>query len=199
MFVFVAGTGPVGWISLGVSVLCSLAPGREGLVLKFLTATIGIGYLAYQHIPEVRENEYVQRGLNWIVRGLGLDMENRGNYNGENKEVDYSIIKSLPIEEYTEVKDLGECNVRTLRRKLERRGVNTKDCVEKSDLIEKLKNSGSSAESCAVCCEDYVTGDVLRVLPKCKHMFHISCIDKWLMESLSKGRAATCPLCKTPL
>ncbi|KAJ1663544.1 hypothetical protein EV178_004877 [Coemansia sp. RSA 1646] len=44
-------------------------------------------------------------------------------------------------------------------------------------------------ENCAVCLDDYNSGEQVRQLP-CRHFFHIACIDPWL--SL---RSATCPLC----
>ena len=49
---------------------------------------------------------------------------------------------------------------------------------------------------CAICLSDFSPGERLRPLP-CKHVFHASCIDRWLI-----GRCATelvqptCPLCK---
>nr|XP_027083808.1 E3 ubiquitin-protein ligase ATL42-like [Coffea arabica] len=55
--------------------------------------------------------------------------------------------------------------------------------------FSSLKGSKEGLE-CAVClskCEDI---EVLRLLPGCKHAFHINCIDKWL-ESHS-----SCPLCR---
>jgi len=45
--------------------------------------------------------------------------------------------------------------------------------------------------SCSVCLDEYVEGDILLVLP-CKHSFHKDCIIPWLTE-----RQATCPLCKS--
>lgn len=41
------------------------------------------------------------------------------------------------------------------------------------------KRRGNEPEECAICLEDYVDEDELRVLP-CKHEFHITCIDGWL-------------------
>jgi hypothetical protein len=45
------------------------------------------------------------------------------------------------------------------------------------------------SEQCAVCHDDYVEGEELRVLP-CQHKYHRDCIDKWL------ERSRTCPVCK---
>ncbi|KAF7143461.1 hypothetical protein RHSIM_Rhsim05G0043100 [Rhododendron simsii] len=43
---------------------------------------------------------------------------------------------------------------------------------------------------CAVCLSKFEDIEVLRLLPKCKHAFHINCVDQWL-ESHS-----SCPLCR---
>jgi len=44
-------------------------------------------------------------------------------------------------------------------------------------------------DTCAVCIENYRVEDIVRILP-CKHQFHKSCIDQWLLEK------RTCPMCK---
>lgn len=56
--------------------------------------------------------------------------------------------------------------------------------VKKDDLEMK-----DFSETCAVCIETYRVADVIRILP-CKHQFHKSCIDQWLLEK------RTCPMCK---
>ncbi|KAI3978723.1 hypothetical protein MKX01_015898 [Papaver californicum] len=44
---------------------------------------------------------------------------------------------------------------------------------------------------CAVCLSKYEDGkEVLRLLPKCKHAFHVDCVDTWL------DAHSTCPLCR---
>ncbi|KAE9601469.1 hypothetical protein Lal_00023794 [Lupinus albus] len=48
----------------------------------------------------------------------------------------------------------------------------------------------SEAVECAVCLSEFEDGESGRVLPKCKHSFHIECIDMWF-ESHS-----TCPICR---
>ncbi|CAH8362987.1 unnamed protein product [Eruca vesicaria subsp. sativa] len=48
-------------------------------------------------------------------------------------------------------------------------------------------------EECVICLSDFVSGEKLRLLPKCNHGFHVRCIDKWLQQHL------TCPKCRHSL
>ncbi|XP_077238386.1 RING-H2 finger protein ATL43-like [Tasmannia lanceolata] len=43
---------------------------------------------------------------------------------------------------------------------------------------------------CAVCLNLFESTAVLRLLPKCKHAFHVECVDTWL------DAHSTCPLCR---
>ncbi|XP_009612404.1 E3 ubiquitin-protein ligase ATL42-like [Nicotiana tomentosiformis] len=52
-----------------------------------------------------------------------------------------------------------------------------------------LKGSKDGLE-CAVCLSRFEDVEILRLLPKCKHAFHINCIDQWLEKHSS------CPLCR---
>ncbi|VYS48555.1 unnamed protein product [Arabidopsis thaliana] len=45
-------------------------------------------------------------------------------------------------------------------------------------------------EECVICLSDFVSGEQIRMLPKCHHGFHVRCIDKWLQQQL------TCPKCR---
>ncbi|XP_020581708.1 NEP1-interacting protein 1-like [Phalaenopsis equestris] len=73
----------------------------------------------------------------------------------------------------------------------------SKDSV---DLLPKLKitsenNLDRSGQriSCSVCLQDIKVGETARRLPYCQHMFHLSCIDSWLV------RNGSCPLCRRDL
>ncbi|XP_059306895.1 RING-H2 finger protein ATL74-like [Lycium ferocissimum] len=54
----------------------------------------------------------------------------------------------------------------------------------------KVNFSGSE---CPICLGEFVDGEKVRVLPKCKHGFHVTCIDKWLLAHSS------CPNCRHSL
>ncbi|PWA98852.1 zinc finger, RING/FYVE/PHD-type [Artemisia annua] len=56
----------------------------------------------------------------------------------------------------------------------------------KFSTLKGLKNG----LECSVCLAAFEDVEVLRMLPKCKHAFHIECIDKWLEKNSS------CPLCR---
>lgn len=43
---------------------------------------------------------------------------------------------------------------------------------------------------CTICLAEYQDKEVLRIMPKCGHSFHLSCIDVWLRKQ------STCPVCR---
>lgn len=49
------------------------------------------------------------------------------------------------------------------------------------------------ATECPICLGEFEDGDKVRVLPKCNHGFHVSCIDTWLLSHSS------CPNCRHSL
>lgn len=57
----------------------------------------------------------------------------------------------------------------------------------------KGRGPASSAVECVVCLQDLEDGDVVRVLPTCRHFFHGGCIDVWLRAHSS------CPVCRADL
>ncbi|KAK7262998.1 hypothetical protein RJT34_30582 [Clitoria ternatea] len=71
------------------------------------------------------------------------------------------------------------------------------DSVEKIPkiIITSDKNVDASGEgvSCSVCLQDFQVGETVRSLPHCHHMFHLPCIDKWLIKH------GSCPLCRRDL
>ncbi|XP_042397496.1 NEP1-interacting protein 1-like isoform X1 [Zingiber officinale] len=43
---------------------------------------------------------------------------------------------------------------------------------------------------CVVCLQDFIDGDTARMMPMCSHIFHVVCIDVWLVKH------ASCPTCR---
>nr|XP_016475551.1 PREDICTED: NEP1-interacting protein-like 1 [Nicotiana tabacum] len=73
----------------------------------------------------------------------------------------------------------------------------TGDFVEKIPkiVISKDNNVDDTGErvSCSVCLQDFQMSETVRCLPQCHHMFHLPCIDTWLL------RHGSCPLCRRDL
>jgi len=80
--------------------------------------------------------------------------------------------------------------------------VATKDDIAKAGLevvspetLKMYRDEGKVAEStvdrCLICLDDYSPDDEARLL-KCKHAFHLACVDKWLEEGKNN-----CPACRS--
>ncbi|KAI4343233.1 hypothetical protein MLD38_027761 [Melastoma candidum] len=52
---------------------------------------------------------------------------------------------------------------------------------------------GKGALECAICISEFKDYEMLRLLPKCDHVFHIECIDEWVSGHV------TCPVCRSDL
>ncbi|GJZ69438.1 RING-H2 finger protein ATL52-like protein [Tanacetum coccineum] len=61
-------------------------------------------------------------------------------------------------------------------------------------IIAYKGNEDNQCENeCAVCLGDLEDGDMVRLLPICKHLFHVKCIDEWFVGHTS------CPVCRVPV
>ncbi|XP_058085743.1 RING-H2 finger protein ATL70-like [Magnolia sinica] len=54
----------------------------------------------------------------------------------------------------------------------------------------KIHNKDTTS-CCSICLADYKDKDMLRLLPDCRHIFHVKCVDTWLRLH------PTCPVCRT--
>ncbi|GJN14714.1 hypothetical protein PR202_gb01569 [Eleusine coracana subsp. coracana] len=53
----------------------------------------------------------------------------------------------------------------------------------------EVYGGGKEEEVCAICLGEFADGEKVRVLPRCRHGFHVRCVDAWL---LSRGSCPTC-------
>ncbi|XP_075499759.1 RING-H2 finger protein ATL16-like [Primulina tabacum] len=60
-------------------------------------------------------------------------------------------------------------------------------------LYIKNDQESSSFLKCAVCLNEFQDNEMLRILPKCSHAFHLDCIDVWLQSN------SNCPLCRSTI
>ncbi|TYJ39795.1 hypothetical protein E1A91_A04G093900v1 [Gossypium mustelinum] len=56
---------------------------------------------------------------------------------------------------------------------------------------DKDEELGTHQIECAVCLGELKEGETIRLLPNCRHLFHVPCIDNWFLAR------STCPICRT--
>ncbi|XP_021748505.1 E3 ubiquitin-protein ligase RHA1B-like [Chenopodium quinoa] len=59
--------------------------------------------------------------------------------------------------------------------------------------LVRVSKEQQEKESCAVCLYEFSSGEEIRWLSNCKHIFHKDCLDRWMDLD-----HRTCPLCRTP-
>ncbi|CAN6482728.1 unnamed protein product [Victoria cruziana] len=57
--------------------------------------------------------------------------------------------------------------------------------------FQQRKLESSERRECAVCLCVFEEGEAARLLPNCRHFFHVQCIDMWLYSH------STCPVCRS--
>ena len=105
----------------------------------------------------------------------------------------------IKLEDYTDEYGKGPINYKNLVRKRARmEGFFVFDYRERFDEAE-AKLSERVDKTCCVCQEDFEEGMPLRSLVRCRHVYHVECIDRWAYSEMGKGRLPKCPLCNTHL
>lgn len=59
--------------------------------------------------------------------------------------------------------------------------------------VYTVGGGGESSNDCAICLAELSEGEKVRVLPNCNHVFHVKCVDTWLLSHSS------CPTCRQSL
>ncbi|KAH9326291.1 hypothetical protein KI387_006469, partial [Taxus chinensis] len=65
--------------------------------------------------------------------------------------------------------------------------------ISKIPVLKYNAEDVRSGTECSVCLTEFGEGELVRLLPKCRHAFHISCIGMWL------NTHRTCPLCRADI
>jgi hypothetical protein len=71
------------------------------------------------------------------------------------------------------------------------RTVGLDEAAIESIALSRYRSGAGGASDCAVCLGEFADGELLRLLPRCAHAFHVRCIDTWLRAHVN------CPLCRS--
>ncbi|PON70348.1 43kDa postsynaptic protein [Trema orientale] len=67
----------------------------------------------------------------------------------------------------------------------------SKDLLKRLPCHEILEeNKAAQSICCTICLQDLEVGEMARSLPRCRHTFHLRCVDQWLV------RHGSCPVCR---
>ena len=190
-------------IAIAAAVMTSLALyADEGQFVSLaLTAVQMIGMVLFFHraMTQILQQQQQQQQN---------DNQNDNNPQDRIHEI-VNLVLKLPIEEFVPQEQMASCKVSQLQEMLSIRSssdsnATTTAFVEKNDLVAAVAKIRNYNDTCCICYEEYQAGDPLRVLPHCRHEFHVECLDQWAYTFANNRRQGgrrqpTCPLCNTAL
>jgi len=155
----------------------------------------------------------LDRGLEELRRVLnaGPFVVGDGRYPGQaqggeqrpatRSEAEKAAYAKLHTERFLPEWELSDLGAAEIRRRISGRDMEEdrrlKGVMEKRELLNILSElGGSSAKMCTICVDDYAKGEEVRVLPRCRHVFHRGCVDEWFKHCPHRP---DCPLCKEPM
>ena len=60
-----------------------------------------------------------------------------------------------------------------------------------------FKKVSSIEEECSICYSSMMEGEIVSL--ECEHLFHLTCIEKWLYSDVSNLKIKSCPYCRTDI
>jgi len=174
------------------------------LFLIILTGTAYTTFLLFKRAYQVGWRQLSRELVDLFclgIQGRAVPPRMNAHVNNARMNVERAVkrMKELPIELYKSVDDLKALPARDLRDMLKWKRINSSHIFEKHELLKALIESDSTSNrTCSICREDYLSGEVLRVLP-CKHKYHSECIEKWFTTASQYTRSPACPYCNAPL
>ena len=223
-FIFPGNSRLSAALSLGGSLLLLLS-GNYGLEMPLaLRQTIHAAHATFARMWPVIETAsfallvvtvLLLSGDWWVGEALGRDMRRdvwswiRRRFQFQDPEVFHhqmqaarmARLHALPLVPWRPATAMSSADLRARLRLLgTKTGLSAGhlDVIERSELVAAYEEAAES--SCVICQDDYKEGDVLREL-KCgtavPHLFHVECIDRWLITCATKQRELSCPLCNT--
>ncbi|KAI3953855.1 hypothetical protein MKW98_017679 [Papaver atlanticum] len=57
-------------------------------------------------------------------------------------------------------------------------------------VVKDEKRGTSDSVCCAICLQEIEVGDIVRCLQRCRHTFHLACVDRWFLGH------GSCPVCR---
>ncbi|KAL9243008.1 hypothetical protein vseg_016950 [Gypsophila vaccaria] len=97
---------------------------------------------------------------------------------GVHRGLDEWLINNIPAFQFKSSGDVDNNN-------------NNNNESNESNSNSSSNNNNSCFRGCVVCLSEFKDQEILRILPKCSHTFHLDCIDVWLLKN------ASCPLCRS--
>jgi len=173
--------------SIAIYALCMGSGFILWIAMSFLDLAVGTHVLETLIIVMEGLNEHVLPALQLLNGLLAL-------------LVGFSILLSILLTRIDTIitvnSNLSGINPYTTTSTLSRRSKMIKElpkckygCLRRSGDVNRNDSS-----SCAICLGCIGEEDGVRILPNCRHYFHISCIDQWLLPCTVNNSA--CPLCR---